>query len=91
MSSSCRLWSLSVRIISVDCKNTRQAVVIVVKLSKEISQTTFKYMKWKMKSLMGKVHADLLVMVITSIDFYIFVVYELESLLLLNMNTICIM
>ena len=40
---------------------------------------------------MGKVHTDLLVIVITSIDFYIFVVYELESMLLLNMNTICIM
>ena len=28
---------------------------------------------------MGNVHTDLLVIMITSIDFYIFVVYELES------------
>ena len=28
---------------------------------------------------MGKVHTDLLAIIITSIDFYIFVVYQLES------------
>ena len=44
MSLSCRLCSLSGRIISVDCKNTKQAVVMV-KLSKEISHTAFKYMQ----------------------------------------------
>ena len=40
---------------------------------------------------MGKVHTDLLVIVITSIGLYIFVVYKLESLLLLNMSTICVL
>ena len=43
--SSSRLCSLSVWIMSVDCKNTRQAVV--VKLSKEINHTAFKYMQVK--------------------------------------------
>ena len=43
--SSSRLCSLSVWIMSVDCKNTRQAVV--VKWSKEINHTAFKYMQVK--------------------------------------------
>ena len=45
MSSSCRLCSLSVRIISVGCKNTRQAVVVVKLIVKVISQKVFKYMQ----------------------------------------------
>ena len=53
MSSSCRLCSLSVRIISVDCKNTRQAVVVVKLIVKEISQKVFKYMQVEGEKING--------------------------------------
>ena len=52
MSSSCRLCSLSVRIISVGCKNTRQAVVVKL-IVKEISQKVFKYMQVEAEKVNG--------------------------------------